>query len=283
MNAAKKLAVAVTAVFAIGGCAAPGEQGQGFSKQTLGTVLGTVGGALVGSQIGSGSGRTAAMIAGALAGGALGNWIGSNLDERDRQALAASTEQALASGQPVAWQSGHSGASATITPGESKTVTRETTVRRSPKIATVANMSVINQPYQALKSANLRAAPSTSAEKVGGFAVGQSFTALGRTENDWIAVGRKGVTVGYVHAPLVAPVTAAAAGDGATDLDSISVADAKGQGFDLDAIEPAAPVSETVAVRTTCRTVSYDVKTTSGQERKTVDACQSADGAWELG
>lgn len=283
MNAARKLAVAVMTVFVIGGCAAPGEQGQGFSKQTLGTVLGSVGGVLVGSQIGSGSGRTVAMIAGALAGGALGNWIGSNLDERDRQALAASTEQALASGQPVAWQSGHSGASATITPGESKIVTRETTVRRSPKIATVANMSVINQPYQALKSANLRAAPSTNAEKVGGFAVGQSFTALGRTENDWIAVGRKGVTVGYVHAPLVGPVTATAASDGATDLDSISAAAAKGQGFDLDAIEPAAPVSETVAVRTTCRTVSYDVKTASGQERKTVDACQSADGAWELG
>lgn len=282
MDTAKKLAVAVTTVFALGGCAAPGEQGSGLSKQTLGTVLGSVGGALIGSQIGGGSGRTAAMIAGALAGGALGNWIGSNLDERDRQALATSTEQALASGQPVSWQSGHSGASATITPGESKTVMRETTVRRSPKIATVADMSVLNQPYRALKSANLRAAPSTGAEKVGGFAVGQTFTALGRTANDWIAVGRKGVTVGYVHGPLVGPV-AAAAGDSATDLDAISVADAKGQGFDLDAIEPAAPVSEKVAVRTTCRTVSYDVKTASGQERKTVDACQSADGAWELG
>lgn len=281
MQTARKLALAVATIFAISGCATPGEEGQGLSKQTLGTVLGTVGGVLIGSQIGSGSGRTAAMIAGALAGGALGNWIGGNLDERDRQALAVSTEQALASGNPVTWQSGHSGATATITPGESKTVTREATVRRSPKIAAAANMSVINQPYQALKSANLRAAPSTSAEKVGGFAVGQTFTALGRTENDWIAVGRKGTTVGYVHAPLVGP--ASAARDAATDLDSITVSAAKGQGFDLDAIEPAAPVSETVAVRTTCRTVAYNVKTSSGEEQKTVDACQSADGAWELG
>jgi len=253
-----------------------------MSKQTLGTVIGTVGGTLLGSQIGSGSGRTAAMIAGALAGGALGNWIGSNLDERDRRALAASTEQALASGTPVTWQSTHSGASATITPGETKTVTRETTVRRSPKIVAVDDMSVVNQPYQALRSANLRAAPTTSAEKVGGFAVGQTFTALGRTGNDWIAVGRKGTTVGYVYAPLVGPVAAAAA-DTATDLDSISVAAAKEQGFDLDAIEPAAPVSETVAVRTSCRTVAYDVRTASGNEQKTVDACQSADGAWQLG
>ncbi len=272
----------MAAVFVIGGCATPQGQEQGLSKQTLGTVIGSVGGALIGSRIGGGSGRTAAAIAGALAGGALGHWIGGNLDERDRQALAARTEQALASGTPMTWESGHSGASATITPGESKTVTRETTVRRSPKVVAVAGMRVINQPYQALRSANLRAAPTTDAEKIGGFAVGQTFTALGRTENDWIAVGRKGTTVGYVHAPLVGPATQTARNT-ATDLDSISVAAAQEQGFDLDAIDPAAPVDETVAVRTTCRTVAYEVKTASGQEQKTVDACQSADGAWQLG
>lgn len=279
---ARRITAVLAAVLVVGGCAAPGGQEQGLSKQTLGTVIGSVGGALIGSRIGGGSGRTAAVIAGALAGGALGNWIGGNLDERDRQALAARTQQALDSGAPMTWQSEHSGASATITPGESKTVTRETTVRRSPKVVAVAGMRVIDEPYQASKSANLRAAPTTDAGKVGGLAVGQTFTAVGRTENNWIAVGRKGTTVGYVHGSLVGPATPAAS-DTATDLDSISVAAAQEQGFDLDAFEPAAPVSETVAVRTTCRTVSYEVKTASGQEQKTVDACRSADGAWQLG
>ena len=153
---------------------------------------------------------------------------------------------------------------------------------RAPKIATVQNMAVINQPYRAIKSVNLRAAPGTGAEKVGGFLEGQTFTALGRTDNDWIAVGRKGVTVGYVYAPLVGPVPTTQAKDAPTDLDAISTESASAQGFDLDAIEPSAAVSEQVAVKTTCRTVDYRVKTADGEESKTVDACQSADGAWQL-
>jgi surface antigen len=273
--------VRVTAlVLALSGCATTGDGG--LSKQDMGSVIGAVGGALLGSQVGKGSGRTAAILVGALAGGALGNWIGAKLDERDRAALAGSTQQALDSGRPVTWNSDHSGASATITPVSSRTVTSSATVRRAPKIARVDNMAVINQPYQALKSANLRAAPGLEAEKVGGFAVGQTFTALGRTDNGWIAVGRKGTTVGYVYAPLVAPV-ALAARDSATDLDTLSTAAADEQGFDLDAIEPARPVTEQVAVQTTCRTVDYRVRTRDGEESRQVDACQGADGAWQLG
>ncbi|MFV0662900.1 SH3 domain-containing protein [Denitromonas sp.] len=281
MSPAKHLTLIAMAVsLGMGGCATTGEGG--MSKQTMGSVLGAVGGALLGSQVGKGSGRNLAIIAGALAGGALGNWIGARLDERDREALAASTQEALDSGRPVAWQSGHSGASATITPVSSKTVTTQQTIRRAPKIATVQNMAVINQPYRAIKSVNLRADPGTDAQKVGGFLEGQTFTALGRTDNDWIAVGRKGVTVGYVYAPLVGPVPAMVAKDAPTDLDTISTASASAQGFDLDAIEPNAAVSEQVAVKTTCRTVDYRVKTADGEESKTVDACQSADGAWQL-
>lgn len=278
----KKL-VAVMAIASLGmvGCATNGEGGWG-SKQTIGSVVGALGGVLLGSQIGGGSGRVIAMIAGGLAGGALGNWIGSNLDEKDRNALAASTQQALETGKPVNWQSGHSGASATIKPISSKTVSQDATIKRSAKIATFTNLQLINQPYQARKSANLRAAPDATADKVGGLASGQSFTALGRTDNNWIAVGRKGVTVGYVHAPLVGPVMVAKA-DQATDLDSITVAQAGTQGFDLDTIEPSAPVVEKVAVLTTCRTVQYDVSTAAGKESKTVDACQAPDGAWQIG
>ena len=275
----RALAVITIASFGVAGCATNSE-GWG-TKQTVGSVIGALGGALLGSQIGGGTGRTIAIIAGALAGGALGNWIGSNLDEKDRQALAASTQQALETGKPVAWQSDHSGASATIKPVSSKTVTHEGSIKRSAKIATVSKLDVINQPYQAKSSTNLRAGPDTSAAKVGGFSAGQSFTALGRTDNNWIAVGRKGVTVGYVYGPLVGPV--AAKTDEATDLDSISVAQAQGQGFDLDAIEPADPVVDQVAVQTTCRTVTYDVRTAKGSESKTVDACQAPDGAWQLG
>ncbi|TVO65979.1 SH3 domain-containing protein [Denitromonas ohlonensis] len=280
MSPQKHLTVIATSIaLGVGGCATNGEGG--MSKQTMGSVLGAVGGAILGSQVGKGSGRNLAILAGALAGGALGNWLGAKLDERDRQALAASTQDALDSGRTVAWQSTHSGASATIAPVSSKTVSSQQTIRRAPKIATVQNMAVINQPYQAIKSSNLRAEPGTQGEKVGGFLAGQTFTALGRTDNDWIAVGRKGVTIGYVYGPLVGPVPMQAK-DAPTDLDAISADTASAQGFDLDSIEPSAAVTEQVAVKTTCRTVDYRVKTADGEESKTVDACQSADGAWQL-
>lgn len=279
LKSKKVLATLTIASVGLSGCATTGEWG---SKQSIGTVIGSLGGALIGSQIGGGTGRTVAIIAAALAGGALGNWIGSNLDKKDQEALALSTQQALESGKSVAWASDHSGATATIKPVSSKQVAQTATVKRSARIARVDNLSVINQPYQALRSANLRAAPNTSAEKVGGFSVGQSFTALGKTNNNWIAVGRQGVTIGYVHAPLVGPVARATA-DQATDLDSLTLADAQVQGFDLDAIEPTSPVVENVAVQTTCRTVQYDIKTAKGTDSRTVDACQATDGAWQIG
>ncbi len=273
-------AIAVVMALGINGCVTTGDST--MSKQSVGTVLGAVGGALIGSQVGSGSGRNVAILAGAIAGGALGNMIGARLDERDRLALAARTQQALETGESVDWRSEHSGATATITPVSTTNVVGTSQVTRAPKIARVDNMTVINQPYRALKSANLRSGPDVGSEKVGGFALGQTFTALGRTDNDWIAVGRKGVTVGYVFGPLVGPV-AVERRDEPTDLDAIPVNVAAQQGFDLDAIEPAAPVREQVVVQTTCRTVAYTVRTSDGEERETVKACQDVDGAWQLG
>ncbi|KAB0606026.1 SH3 domain-containing protein [Castellaniella defragrans] len=273
-------AVLVASVFAAG-CATDGSGGWG-TKQSIGTAVGAVAGVLLGSQIGGGSGRTVAMIVGAFAGGALGNWIGSSLDAQDQEALAASTQRALASGQTETWTSDHSGASAVIRPVSSETKTQQATVKRSEKIVQVQNLAALNETWQAASSVNLRAAPTASATKVGGLASGQTFTALGRTSDNWIAVGRKGVTVGYVYGPLVKPVVVAKA-DQAVDLDGISVAQARTQGFDLDTIEPARPVVEQVAVQTTCRTMQYDVTTAKGSESKTVNACQAPDGAWQIG
>ncbi|WP_298013200.1 SH3 domain-containing protein [uncultured Castellaniella sp.] len=283
MLGSKKVLVAalVASVFATG-CATDGSGGGWGTKQSIGTAIGAVAGVLLGSQIGGGTGRTVAMIAGALAGGALGNWIGSNLDAKDQEALAASTQRALASGEAQNWKSDHSGATAVIRPVSSKTETREASVKRSQNVVQVKNLVALNETWQAKSSTNLRAGPGTENAKIGGLSSGQTFTALGRTDNNWVAVGRKGVTVGYVSGSLVQPVAVAKA-DQAVDLDTITVAQAQSQGFDLDTIEPAKPVVDTVAVQTTCRTVQYDVTTAKGSESKTVDACQQPDGAWQIG
>ncbi|WP_320346868.1 SH3 domain-containing protein [Castellaniella sp.] len=282
LGSKKALAAALAATLFATGCATDGSGGGWGTKQSIGTAVGAVAGVLLGSQIGGGSGRTVAMIAGALAGGALGNWIGSNLDAKDQEALAASTQRALASGKTQTWASDHSGAKATIRPVASKTQTHEGSLKRSQNVVQVKTLHALNETWQAKSSTNLRAGPSTSNAKIGSLSNGQTFTALGRTENDWIAVGRKGVTVGYVYGPLVKPVAVAKA-DQAIDLDTMTVAQAQSQGFDLDAIEPAKPVVDQIAVQTTCRTVQYDVTTAQGSESKTVDACQQPDGAWQIG
>ena len=56
--------------------------------------------------------------------------------------------------------------------------------------------------FVALSNVNIRSAPSTKARKVGSFAAGQRFQAMGRT-GQWIAVGYNGRTTGYVHANYV--------------------------------------------------------------------------------
>lgn len=274
------------------GCANMSDN-QWMNKENIGTLVGVAAGVLVGSQIGDGRGRTAAMIAGALAGGYLGKTIGANLDERDRQALALQTQQALQysqDGQSSQWTSEHSGASATITPVKTESEARPVAVKRTPKVQPVANMTLLNKPYRAIKSANVRNAPDLNAAKVAGLPADSTFTAVGRTDNNWIMVGRRGVTIGYVYAPLVEAVKPAtpssaprAVADSATDLDSIELASAKSQGFDLDAVDlAAAPVEQPVTAQTTCRTLNYDVNAKGSNQQQTVKACQAADGAWEL-
>lgn len=296
MKTRKKLTVlAVAACVGLTSACANLPQGEAFNKENIGTVVGAAAGILLGSQIGKGGGRTAAMVIGALAGGMLGKAIGAGLDEGDRQALAMQTQHVLdntGDGQTTAWQSDHSGASATIVPVSTEQIRREMGVKRTAKVQSVANLEVINKPYRTLKSANVRSAPDANADKVGGLAAGSTFTAIGRTDNNWIAVGRRGVNVGYVFAPLAEPAparqhvakasrtqTTARPVDTATDLDALDVASAQNQGFDLDSMPV---VEDKVAATTTCRTLQYTVNAEGKREQQNVKACQAADGAWEL-
>jgi len=273
------LASAVT----LSGCNTLSQQDSLLSKENIGTVLGTGVGLLVGSQIGDGNGRRLAMLAGALAGGMLGKHIGAGLDERDRLALAQETQQALLTaqdGEAQQWRSSHSGASATITPVSTQTQTQSAGLRRTAKVINVDKLALINAPYEVTKGVNIRRGPSTSYERIGSLAAGTSFTALGRTDNDWIAVGRKGVAVGYIYAPLTRPVTLTEQ-DTATDLDTLVVSNSNPDqsGFDLDSMEI---VTDQITASTQCRTVEYNIQASTGNESEQVELCQAADGAWEL-
>jgi len=62
----------------------------------------------------------------------------------------------------------------------------------------------IKGKYVARSNLNLRASASTRGAKVGGVGAGQTFQALGRTDDGkWILVGQDGVGVGYVSSAYV--------------------------------------------------------------------------------
>ncbi|KAA0875641.1 SH3 domain-containing protein [Nitrincola tapanii] len=278
----KALAVALlSASFTLAGCNAT-QQNTLFSKENLGTVIGAGAGILIGSQVGGGDGRRLAMLAGAIAGGMIGKHIGASLDERDRRALEMQTQAALMSGQDgqtIYWQSEHSGATAQITPVATETRTQAASMQRTTRVQSVPNLTLLNAPYETTAGVNIRSAPSTTSDRIGSLAAGTSFTALGRTDNDWIAVGRRGVNVGYIYAPLVRPVVAQQATG--TDLDTLVVSrnNADQSGFDLDNLTVT---TDQVQAATQCRTLQYDIQAAGSAESTQVKACQAADGAWEL-
>ncbi|KSW28490.1 MULTISPECIES: SH3 domain-containing protein [unclassified Pseudomonas] len=274
------LAVAITAT---SGCAE-----MGISKEQAGTVLGSLAGAAIGATMGKGNGKIAATLIAAGIGGYIGNRLGQMLDEKDQQALALRTQDVLnqpATGvaQPVTWTSDHSGATAQITQGQEYNKTKTVEVKRAPKIQAVPSMKLINEAYVTKSSLNVRAAPNLKADKVGGLPSNTEFTAVGST-GDWILVGRKGVTVGYVHKDYVEPKAQAVAKSAApaVNLDDMNVSASKEtQAFDLDSI-PSLP-SEQVVAETACRPVTVSLKSASGQaEQQQNTFCKQANGTWEL-
>lgn len=179
----------------------------GISKQTGGTAIGAGVAGLLCHQIGKGSALITIGCAGV--GALIGNRIGAALDERDQQQLAATTERMLntapSAGKAVAWKSERTGATATVVAGKEFVKQEKVTIKR---VATVqpapADLKLIQSQYMTIKSSNVRAAPTVNADKVGGLPAGTEFTAIG-SAGEWVLVGRKGVSVGYVHKDLVMP------------------------------------------------------------------------------
>lgn len=280
--------VFVASVLAVSIVASSGCAEMGISKEQAGTAIGTIAGVAIGATMGKGSGQVAAMVIGGAAGAFIGNRIGNMLDERDQAALAQRTQDALnasaataSAASTTSWKSEHSGATAQITQGKEYTQTQQVEVKRAPKILPVPSMTLLNQAYVTQKSSNVRAAPNTTAEKVGGLQPGTEFTAIGST-GEWILVGRKGVTVGYVNKALVSPKASAKSVTPSVNLDDMDVAASpETKSFDLDAMPKVATTQ--VAAETACRPVTVSLKAADGKtEQEQNTFCRQQNGTWEL-
>ncbi|EGH04012.1 MULTISPECIES: SH3 domain-containing protein [Pseudomonas syringae group genomosp. 2] len=276
--------LAVSIATSVTGCAQ-----MGISKEQAGTVIGGIAGLAVGATMGKGNGQIAAALIVAGIGGYIGNRIGQLLDDRDKQALALRTQEVLSQpatplAQPTAiWRSDHSNASARITPGPEFKAVRTIDVKRTPNIQGVPSMKLINQPYVTRSTLNVRSAPNMNADKVGSLPGNTQFTAVGST-GDWILVGRKGVTVGYVHKDYVMTQSDADTRKrlAAVRFDDMNVSASKEtEAFDLGSIS-SLPSGKTAA-ETTCRPLSVSLEANGGTTEKQDNTfCRQANDTWEL-
>ncbi len=283
------------------------------TKQDIGTLVGAGLGAVIGAQFGKGSGQIIGVALGTALGGYLGNQIGRMLDEADQQAVSQRAGMALASardGETINWSNPETGASATLTPLETRTESREVPLLRQKNVAAPPALDLIGETWHATKSANLRAAPGTDSEVVGGLQPGERFQAIGRVSgSDWIMVGRNNRSIGYVHgslaakappsspAPAVQPASAETSSGQAAPEQQAAVSQpvtdqeaALRPAIDLDKLQSAGGIdldaegliAETVAVNTQCRTMEMNISRNNESASDTINACKSGDGSWEI-
>lgn len=290
VNSAISMVLTVTL---ISGCESMPSQGDGsgMSKQNAGAIIGAIAGGLLGSQVGDGKGRVLAGILGAAGGAWLGARIGAHLDAQDQAAVERESVNALNSasdGQRVSWNNPESGASATLTPQNTRSETRDVTFMRDKRVEVAPSINLIGKTYVATRSSNVRSGPSTQHSRVGSLRSGEQFTAVGRVSDaPWIMVAKKEVTVGYVYAPLVKPSTGQdqASLRTAVNLDDIQDEQAtRVEGIDLDGIDlDVEAVPDSITANTDCRTMDYSINNGSGQtETSKFEACKGSDGAWEI-
>lgn len=278
LNGRKIMAASVaTSILFLSGC-----QTMGVSKQHLGSGLGAVAGVLVGSQIGGGSGRKWAMALGGLAGAYLGGVIGQHLDEQDRLAATQALEH-LNDRQSTTYSNPQTGKQTTFTVNSTRQVQKEVPIVRYKSVQAAPAMELIGKTYVALKSSNVRNAPTTQGSVVlSGLQPGENFTAVGKVKNKpWIMVAKDDISVGYVHASLVTQANQGSQSGQqlalreAVDLDTMeSNVNANYKAVDLD----QEVVVENTTVSTSCRNVTYS----QSDAKESFNACKGADGAWEI-
>lgn len=269
--------------------------GQSPSKQDVGTGVGVVLGGLAGSFVGKGNGRIVGVLAGAALGGLIGNQIGKMLDEEDQKALQEQAKQALVN-QPdnssITWNSSHSGATALVTPENTRVESRKIQVVRDANVTPPAQLDLIGTRYQAKSTSNVRLAPSTDADVATTLPAGSTIWAVGKVHDQpWIMVAKGGKSIGYVSAQNLGPVPKPASPKPAANTTASS--QPQSAPYDLDATAPVrtpadldalAPTekADTIVASVSCRDLKTTATANGQSSTSTQTACKSPDGSWEL-
>lgn len=235
----------------------------GISNKNIGRILGGVGGALLGSQIGQGKGKMVAVAAGALGGLFLGGEVADYLTRRDQQGIAETSQQALNTGQTQTWTNPDTGVSTTAE-------VQEVAYRPAPtgsaddgtsRLAwTVPTMELVGADYAATTKTNVRGGPSTDYAVMDQLEVGETVRVVGKVANEnWYMISRNGIGRGFVFGDLLRR----------TETRGYSAERPQSGATQVNARE--------------CSIITQRVETPDGRtETRKAQACQRADGTWEL-
>lgn len=244
-------------------------------KEIVGTVVGGLAGGLLGSRFGGGAGRIATTLLGTAAGGFLGNKIGNHLNEKDQQSLQAHTQERINNPEPYSseWRSNQTGQSVQVTAGPLSQRDMNVQVRHAANVQSVPSMQLLNETFHTSQNTEVHSAPSSESNVVGRIPANSTFTAVGKTGNQWLMVASNGITVGYI------PASSATANksSGLTSLDQMSEEQARANGFDTNSINRATTSQTTASVA--CRNLQYNMHL-EGQNASNVQACRNSPNHW---
>ena len=253
-----RCAVALVAMLALGGC-----QAGDADNETLGTLLGSVSGAVLGAQVGSGVSRVVASAVGAVGGALVGREIARWLNQRDQEQVAASTQEAIQTGESQTWSNPESGASGSVTARDAGQRSGATSVQvQRDRVDEIPPLDMIGASYVATSSVNVRGGPGTDFRRVGGLAEGERVHVVGRVQkSDWLLIAQGGGAAnGFVSQGLLRPAPA----------ETIMVA------------APAASAgvtTTTVEATRQCREVEQTIVLADGrQEREAYTVCMGPNG-----
>ncbi|MGS0676370.1 SH3 domain-containing protein [Shewanella sp. 125m-1] len=293
----RKGLVAIACAFTITGC-----QSTANDNQSIGMATGAILGGLIGTQIGDGTGRTVAIASGALLGGWLGSEIAAMLSQSEQKELNQTTGKTLndvPDNQTVEWKSRETDSTVKMTPTNTESKSRNSSLVKLKEVQAPPKMKLINQPYISTTSANVRSGAGTQYPLVGGLQPGESFYAVGKVVGSpWVVVAKNNVTLGYVHQDLVAPqsatlVSATSQSNNqpvireqitATNVDQIQLPATELDDITLGGEPIVVDVDvQEVAVESTCRTMTYEMdQNQNAAKKESFEVCEATDGAWEI-
>ncbi|MFP8966245.1 SH3 domain-containing protein [Pokkaliibacter sp. CJK22405] len=213
--------------------------------------------------------------------GRLGEILGQS-SFADHYSLSLKTLQVLTQNKPAYWQNARKTASISIEHLLDKSYPATATLRYVKSIQPVSSLMMDNMPYwvKSAEGVNLRTAPSLDSKVISTLRMGTSFDVLGETSDNWLAVSRQGVLLGYVSADFAQRMYYPMSGS-ETDLNSLGGPLTKTQrsAFELqqgDILETA------VNLNIRCQLLEYGIKTPTVRRIDHLRLCQNAMGAWHM-